>query len=146
MTKANGKCNRCSGRGFRDCAQAHLGVPGLCFDCNGSGRYEDQAATKAAARASKIAEAKLRAITQPVYDKIWEVRRNAKDFGYPHASRDQRVWFRQAGTFSTQDFADAWGLAKVDAWRLLCCSYPDVGIVVDHEAGKVVGWAREYNA
>src|SRR5262245_42427933 len=82
MTKANGKCNRCSGTGFRNCAQAHLGVPGLCFDCDGSGRYEDQARRKAEVAAHKKAEDRRRAATQPVYDKIWAVRNGAKALGY----------------------------------------------------------------
>lgn len=30
-------CNRCSGTGFRNTGVLHLGVPGLCYGCNGSG-------------------------------------------------------------------------------------------------------------
>jgi len=146
MSKLDGKCNRCSGRGFRDCAQAHLNVPGLCFDCNGSGVYADQAKSRADRRAHKLAEARRRAVTQPVYDKIELVRRDAKNLGYPTASREQRIWFRSAGVFGTQAFADAFGLSLRDAWNLLCCSFPKVGLFYDEAANKVVGWSAEYNA
>ena len=30
-------CKRCSGSGFRSTPVLHLGVPGLCYGCNGSG-------------------------------------------------------------------------------------------------------------
>lgn len=30
-------CKRCNGSGFRNTPVVHLGVPGLCFGCNGSG-------------------------------------------------------------------------------------------------------------
>lgn len=131
---------------MRNCAQAHLGVPGLCFDCDGSGRYEDQAAAKAERRHIKGNQDRQRAATQPIYDKVWAVRNNAKALGFPHPSREQREWFRQAGVFATQSFADAFGLTKQDAWNLLCCSYPKVGLFYDEAANKVLGWASEYNA
>lgn len=146
MSKLDGKCNRCSGRGIRDCAQAHLGVPGLCFDCNGSGSYADQAKERAARRAHKAIEARRRAATQPAYDKIWVVRNNAEALGFPRASREQRTWFRSAGVFSTQAFADAFGLDLRDAWNVLCCSYPKIGLFYDETANKVAGWSADYNA
>jgi hypothetical protein len=30
-------CNRCSGSGLKSTSVVHLGVPGLCFGCDGSG-------------------------------------------------------------------------------------------------------------
>lgn len=30
------RCNRCAGTGSRPSPVMHLGVPGLCFDCNGA--------------------------------------------------------------------------------------------------------------
>ena len=30
-------CKRCNGSGFRSTPVVHLGVPGLCYGCNGSG-------------------------------------------------------------------------------------------------------------
>lgn len=30
-------CKRCSGSGFRSTPVLHLGIPGLCYGCNGSG-------------------------------------------------------------------------------------------------------------
>ncbi|MDF2810218.1 MAG: hypothetical protein K0S56_1249 [Microvirga sp.] len=32
---ASDKCTCCHGRGIKNCARTHLGVPGLCFDCDG---------------------------------------------------------------------------------------------------------------
>lgn len=146
MTKANGKCNRCSGTGTRNCARTHHGVPGLCFDCNGSGLYADQAASKATRRDVKQIEDRRREATQPLYDKIWAVRHAAASLGFPSPTYDQRRWFMTAGVFSTCDFAKAFGLSKLDAWNLLCCSYPKIGLYYDETANAVLGWAAEYNA
>ena len=30
-------CKRCNGSGMRNCGVVHMGVPGLCYGCNGSG-------------------------------------------------------------------------------------------------------------
>jgi hypothetical protein len=121
-------------------------MPGLCFDCNGSGVYADQAKSRADRRALKLAEDRRRAVTQPVYDKVWAVRDAAASLGYPSASREQRIWFRSAGVFGTQAFADAFGLSLRDAWNVLCCSYPKIGLFYDEAGNKVAGWSVDYNA
>lgn len=94
----------------------------------------------------KKREDRRRAATQPVYDKIWEVRRNAEALGFPKATRDQRRWMNDAGLFATKTFADAFGLSLRDGWNILCCTYPSVGIYYDEDSNTVTGWAVEYNA
>lgn len=53
---ATRKCNRCGGKGNLQCRAAHLGMPGLCYDCNGAGVvpqdfYKDRRAAQVAAKA-----------------------------------------------------------------------------------------------
>ena len=54
-------CKRCNGTGLKGTAVAHLGVPGLCYGCNGSGsqKFVDAAivmADRAAVRAKHVAQ------------------------------------------------------------------------------------------
>lgn len=133
MTKANGHCNRCSGKGFRDTPVAHLGVPGLCYGCNGDGTYETFARLRAEAKIAKAVVAKQ----QEPLTKIWEVRlANPQVKGL---DREARIWARWAGVFSTEEFAAAHLMTKADAWIALCVSYPKVGPAYD-AAGEVLGW------
>lgn len=67
-------CSRCSGTGLVSdtVRRAHLGVPGLCFKCNGSGQVEGDKATlaaqKAEAEAAERAADRVRQATQIVWD------------------------------------------------------------------------------
>jgi hypothetical protein len=132
MSKANGKCNRCQGSGFRDTPVAHLGVPGLCYGCNGDGSYKTFAANVAATKARKIATAKETA----ALGKVWATREtNRRD----RMSRELRVWARSSGTFTTKDFAEAHGMECKEAWIVLCCSYPAVGPAFNDQS-EAIGW------
>jgi len=46
-------CKRCKGSGNVQARRVHLGVPGTCFDCDGRGRVEGDAATLAAREAER---------------------------------------------------------------------------------------------
>lgn len=133
MTKANGHCNRCSGKGSRVTPVVHLGVPGLCYGCDGDGSYETFARKRAEAKIAKAV-----AIKQQVpLAKIWEVRLANPEVR--SLDREARIWTRWAGVFSTAEFAEAHLMTKAEAWIKLCASYPTVGPAYDND-GEVTGW------
>jgi hypothetical protein len=136
MTKANGNCNRCSGRGMRDTPVVHLGVPGLCYGCDGDGTY--------ATYAKKVADGKkqkaLMLAQQVVMAKVWEGRLEAEALGMKNdRSKETWAWIKEHRGFSTKEFAEAKGLSCKEAWLTLCLKYPSVGPVWD-EAGAATGW------
>lgn len=47
-------CKRCGGSGNVQARRVHLGIPGTCFDCDGAGRVEGDAATLAAREAQRM--------------------------------------------------------------------------------------------
>lgn len=132
-------CSRCKGTGTRNCARAHLGVPGLCFDCNGDGTRATQLETKAAEKEAK----RLNKISLAASRKIWDVRE--ANGGPAHPPRDRRRQaqevFHDVRGFPTQAYADQFGLTKADAWIELC----RWTMVYPHMVGdQVVGWTMEY--
>ncbi len=137
MTKTT--CSRCKGTGTRNCARAHLGVPGLCFDCNGDGTKATQLATKAAEKESK----RLNAIQLAVSAKIWEVREANGGSAIPPRERRHEVYkvFENVRGFSTQDYADRFDLTKAEAWVELC----RWAMVYPYFVGEsAVGWTLSY--
>lgn len=53
------KCRRCGGTGNVQCRRQHLGVPGLCLNCDGIGQVEGDPATLRARR-EEVARRKRR--------------------------------------------------------------------------------------
>jgi hypothetical protein len=126
-------CTRCDGSGVRNTPRAHLGVPGLCFDCHGDGTRQTQLITQAGRKEARRLE-RLRAIKcGPIEQRIWATR-NAN-----HVANDlhyQRLAVLQAlGRFTTQEYADRLGITKTAAWIELCCN-----------RRVYVNWSRDFEA
>ena len=49
-------CKRCNGTGMRNTGVVHLGVPGLCYGCNGSGVLRFLSGEDVAAKVTKQVE------------------------------------------------------------------------------------------
>ncbi|QSY98623.1 hypothetical protein J2J97_32485 (plasmid) [Rhizobium bangladeshense] len=138
MTKANGKCNRCAGKGLRDTPVVHLGIPGLCYGCDGVGTYEAMMVVKE--RGAKIkAEADAYLAAAATVDKV-----KAENGGQIHLPRDRRVAMRSLKVpFKTADYAQAVGLSVKDAWIELC--RVSRGVVTPYIGAdlKPAGWTYE---
>lgn len=135
MSKADGNCNRCRGTGFRDTPVAHLGVPGLCFACDGVGTYEAMAIKNEASRkAKKIDKAFLEA-----YQMVNGIAE--KNGGFKTLPRDRRKVLRSlVSPFSTQQYAEAVGITAREAWIELCCTSRGVVCPSIGEDLKASGW------
>lgn len=138
MTKANGKCNRCSGKGFRDTPVMHMGVPGLCYGCNGVGTYEAFAAVQEAARKAKA--------INDAFDAAYAMTNDvaAKNGGRLELDREGRRTVRaMVAPFSSADYAKARGIDVKDAFIELCrigrhLVCPVVGVDL-----KIIGWTNQ---
>lgn len=65
-------CKRCKGSGNVQARRVHLGIPGTCFDCDGRGRVEGDAATLAAREA-----ARMERVAEWEAWKVWEAEHKA---------------------------------------------------------------------
>jgi hypothetical protein len=130
-------CKRCGGKGFRHTPVAHLGVPGLCYDCDGDGTRATQLKKRAAEKARK-------ALDQLYIDaqaKTYAVRE--ANGGAQHPPRDRRhaayELFGAVVVFTTDEYATSFRLSKTEAWIELCrwtAVYPRVNL----ETKQVDGW------
>lgn len=138
MTKANGKCNRCQGKGFRDTPVAHLGIPGLCYGCDGVGTYEAFAAIQEAARkAKKINDAFYVAYTMT--NEIAE-----KNGGSLQLDRETRAIFRSmVSPFTSADYAKARGIDDRAAFIELCRIGRGKVCPVIGDDLKPIGWTNQ---
>lgn len=141
MTKLNGKCNRCQGRGFRDTPVAHLGIPGLCYGCDGDGTYTTFARKNVEAR---IQKKKTDAFFE-AYNMVEKVK--LENGGQITLERDKRQLLRKLGSsgkvFSTKDYAEVTGLSMKEAWIELCrCSRGFVCPSLDENLNPN-GWVTE---
>lgn len=138
MSKANGKCNRCQGTGFRDTPVAHMGIPGLCYGCNGAGTYEAFAAVQAAAaKAKKEADA-----FNAAYAMVNEIAE--ANGGFDHVNREIRGVIRaMVSPFTTQDYAKARGIDTKAAWIELCRAGRGKVCPVIGADLKPVGWTNQ---
>lgn len=138
MTKANGKCNRCNGKGFRDTPVAHLGIPGLCYGCDGAGTYEAFAGVQEAARKAKAINDAFSA----AYTMTNEVAE--KNGGFIHQDRELRKVVRSmTSPFSSADYAKVRGIDVKAAFIELCrIGRARVCPVVGDDL-KIVGWTNE---
>lgn len=124
MSKADGKCNKCKGKGLVDAPVLHFGVPGLCYRCDGAGTYEAEAANKAKARQAKAEAAEY----QVVMEKVWAVK---KAIGNRHpltqgfeARKVLRDAIGKGQVTSTRQVAAALGVTPREAFDGLCAFYP----------------------
>ena len=132
----SGHCTRCNGTGYKNCARAHYGVPGLCFDCDGAGTREAQLENQAAARARKAQqEAYQRALD--------DIRALAAEHGGQnlHLPREKRVAFPAYTVFTTADYAARFGMTPKEAFIELARSWPRYSVQVDM-SGQPIGWAN----
>jgi hypothetical protein len=134
MSKADGKCNKCKGKGFVNSPVVHMGFPGGCFRCDMAGTYEAEAAIKARGKKLKATQA----IVSEVTGKIFAVR--SANPGV-RMTREERHWCYEQARFVTQDFADKFGYTKREAWIKLCSGYPNINVDADWETGEIKGWA-----
>jgi hypothetical protein len=131
-------CSRCKGKGFRNCARTHNGIPGLCFDCDGDGTKATQAAKKAKEKATKAVWDAYTEACAAVY-KVREANGGATDY----ARADRREIFaalqEMGGVFTSADWAAKRGIdlraAKIE---LACCRYAYPHI--DPATLKADGW------
>jgi hypothetical protein len=138
MSKANGKCNRCNGRGFRDTPVLHMGVPGLCYGCNGAGTYEAFAAVQEAARKAKAINDAFSA----AYAKTNEVAEN--NGGRLNLDRDgRRLVQSMIAPFSSADYAKARGIDTKTAFIELCRIGRHLVCPVVGEDLKIIGWTNK---
>jgi hypothetical protein len=118
VTKLNGTCNRCKGTGFRSTPVLHLGIPGLCYGCDGDGTYDTFAAKRVAEREAK----KRNDAFSDAYNMV-EVVKSANG-GQITLGREKRLILRQLGVgrkvFRTKDYAEAVGITEREAWVELC--------------------------
>jgi len=138
MTKANGKCNRCNGKGSRNTPVAHMGIPGLCFGCDGAGTYEAFAANQEKARkAKKINDAFFVAYTMT--NDVAE-----KNGGWIVLDRETRAVLRSmVAPFSSADYAKARGIDCKAAFIELCRAGRGKVCPVIGDDLKVIGWTNE---
>ena len=137
MSKADGNCNRCHGTGFRDSPRAHLGVPGLCFGCDGIGTYSAFEARRAAARKKKIENA--------AYDKFYNMVNEVaeKNGGMLNVSRERRATLRNMSVpFTTVEYAIAAGITPQEAWVELCRIGRGKACPVIGPDLKPIGWTN----
>lgn len=138
MTKANGKCNRCKGTGFRDTPVAHMGIPGLCYGCNGVGTYEAFAAVQEAARKAKAFNDAFNA----AYMMTNEVAE--KNGGRLDLDREGRALFRSMeAPFTSADYAKARGIDVKAAFIELCRIGRGMVCPVIGDDLKPVGWTNK---
>lgn len=138
MTKANGKCNRCKGTGFRDTPVAHMGIPGLCYGCNGAGTYEAFAAVQEAARKAKAYNDAFDA----AYKMVNEVAE--RNGGFNHIDRDNRAIVRgMVAPFTSADYAKVRGIDVKAAFIELCRMGRGRVCPVLGDDLKPVGWTNE---
>lgn len=138
MTKANGKCNRCNGRGFRDTPVMHMGIPGLCYGCNGVGTYEAFAAIQAEARKAKLFNDAFY-VAYAMTNDIAE-----KNGGMLHLDRDCRAILRaMVSPFTSADYAKARGIDCKAAFIELCRVGRGKVCPVIGDDLKPVGWTNE---
>lgn len=138
MTKANGNCNRCSGKGFRNTPVIHMGIPGLCYGCNGVGTYEAFAAVQKEARKAKAINDAFSA----AYTMTNEVAE--KNGGWLHHDREARAIVRSmVAPFSSADYAKVRGIDVKAAFIELCRIGRARVCPVIGEDLKVIGWTNE---
>lgn len=141
---ASEKCTRCRGTGYwsRSHPRTHLGVPGLCFDCDGDGTRETQLAKKNAAAAAKALTPKqdpIRIKIDAVNRMVWDICQANGGVAFPPS--DRPFPFKKLEVFTTEDYARATGLTKKEAWIELCRWRDVVYPALDHD-GNPVGWFR----
>lgn len=140
------KCTRCRGKGLIDTPVLHLGVPGLCYACDGKG-------TRAAQAANRERDRKIKAHHEAclkVYDACWKIREEFGELDY-RMSRSMRdaMWSvakslppsDEYPVFTTDEFAEMFGLTRREAFNTLCQMIPAVSTKVDAETLQPVGWA-----
>lgn len=138
MSKADGKCNRCKGTGFRDTPVFHLGVPGLCYGCDGAGTYEAYVAKKAATKLAKIQNDAFDAAYRFVND-IAE-----KNGGRLTLDREGRRLVRSmTSPFTSHDYAVMRGIDDKAAFIELCRIGRHIVCPVIGPDLKPVGWTNE---
>lgn len=138
MTKANGKCNRCNGKGFRDTPVSHLGIPGLCYGCDGAGTYEAFAKVQEAAhKAKKINDAFM--VAYSMTNDVAEA-----NGGSLHLDKEARAVFRaMVSPFSSADYAKARGIANKEAFIELCRIGRGKVCPVIGDDLSVIGWTNQ---
>lgn len=138
MSKANGKCNRCSGKGMRDTPVVHMGVPGLCYGCNGAGTYEAFAAVQEAARQAKAVNDAFN-VAYAMTNEVAE-----KNGGRLNLDREgRRVVGAMVAPFSSADYAKVRGIDTKAAFIELCRIGRHLVCPVVGDDLKIVGWTNE---
>lgn len=61
-------CMRCKGTGYRNCPVLHLGVPGLCYGCDGSGTQGWVEATAITAEKQRARDRHIAELKQEITD------------------------------------------------------------------------------
>jgi hypothetical protein len=135
------RCTRCAGTGHVDSPQIHLGIPGLCLDCDGDGRGETQRRNRLARQRAEERVAARAALRRQTEAPVLALRaREGAGRAIPHDRRDA---FPVDTIFTTAAYARANGLSNAEAFRELALAHPAVQVAFG-EDGRAIGWKRAY--
>lgn len=133
MSKEDGNCTRCKGRGVVDSPVVYMGIPGGCFGCGCTGSYADQQERIRKGLKEKADRDLWAKVAPPIIARAKRIRDSQ--------TRDA-IRALYVGVFKTANIAKSLGLDEKEVFGQLAYDLQCEFLTLEIVDGKAVAWKR----